>query len=53
MKFGIRRQSEWAPYMHHFWIMAMFACTLFILQFGKDIISNLYYLKTGKELIRK
>lgn len=52
LKFGTRRQSEWAPYMHHFWVMAIFACTLFILQFGRDIISNLYFLITGRPLMQ-
>ena len=53
LKFDIRRQSEWAPHMHHFWIMAIFACTLFILQFCRDVISNLYFLITGKPFLQE
>jgi len=53
LKFGTRRQSEWAPYMHHFWIMTISACTLFILQLGRDMVSNIYTLITGRELIEE
>lgn len=53
LKFETRRQSEWAPYMHHFWIMTIFACGLYILQLGREMVNNLYHLVTGKELIPK
>lgn len=53
LQFNTRRQSEWAPPMHHFWIMTIFACGLFILQLGKDIIANLFFLVTGSELTPK
>ncbi len=53
IKFGTRRQSEWAPLMHHFWIMTIFACCLFILQLGRDMINNVFYLVTGNQLIEE
>lgn len=53
LQFHTRRQSEWAPPMHHFWIMTIIASGLFILQLGKDIVTNLYYLVTGNELTPK
>lgn len=53
LKFGTRRQSEWAPPMHHFWIMTIFACGVYILQLGRDVVANLYNLFTDKELIPK
>ncbi len=53
IKFGTRRQSEWAPPMAHFWVMAIFASGLFILQLARDIIDNLFYLFTGEYLIKK
>lgn len=51
LKFGTRRQSEWAPLMSHFWVMTIFACSLFILQLGRDMIGNVFYLVTGKQLV--
>jgi TRAP-type C4-dicarboxylate transport system permease small subunit len=51
IKFGTRRQSEWAPLMSHYWIMVIFACTLFILQLGRDMIDNVFYLVTGNNLV--
>ncbi len=52
LKFDIRRQSEWAPLMFHFWIMTIVASSLFILQLGKDMICDLYVLVTGKKLLK-
>lgn len=51
LKYDIRRQSEWAPLMFHFWIMTIIASCLFILQMFKDMLANLYYLVTGRELL--
>lgn len=51
INFGTRRQSEWAPLMHHFWVMTIFACCLFILQLGRDMIENVFRLVTGKRLV--
>lgn len=53
INFGTRRQSEWAPLMHHFWLMTMFACSLFILQLARDMISNIFYLVTGEQLVEE
>ena len=52
LKFDIRRQSEWAPLMFHFWIMTIIAGSLFILQLGKDMISDLYVMIAGKPLLK-
>lgn len=53
LKFGTRRQSEWAPPMAHFWIMTIFASCLFSLQLGRDMVENVYYLATGKRLVAR
>lgn len=53
LKFGTRRQSEWAPYMHHFWIMIMLGCSLFIAQLVRDIIVDIFYICTGNDLLEK
>ncbi len=52
LKFDIRRQSEWAPLMFHFWIMTIIASVLFVLQLGKDMVADIYYLVTGHELMK-
>lgn len=51
LKFDIRRQSEWAPPMFHFWIMTIVASLLFILQLAKDMLADLYFLFSGKHLL--
>ena len=51
LQFGTRRESEWAPLMHHFWIMTIVAGSLFILQLGKDMLVDLFYLVTGRQLL--
>ncbi len=53
LEFDYRRQSEWAPPMHHFWVMMIIACCLFIAQLGKDIICDFYYLVTGTKLLKR
>jgi TRAP-type C4-dicarboxylate transport system permease small subunit len=53
IKFGTRRQSEWAPPMLHFWVMTIIACSIFILQLSRDIIDNLFYLIAGKPLVEQ
>lgn len=52
LQFGTRRQSEWAPLMHHFWVMTIIGSGLFILQLAKDMIANLYCLVTGQLLLK-
>lgn len=51
IEFNYRRQSEWAPQMHHFWVMMVVACGLLSLQLISDILLNGYFLITGKKLI--
>lgn len=46
-----RRMSEWAPPMHHFWVMLMVAASLIILQFSNDMMKDIYHLITGKDLL--
>jgi TRAP-type mannitol/chloroaromatic compound transport system permease small subunit len=53
LKFGTRRRSEWAPYMHHFWIMMIVGSTLFIAQLARDIIADIFYICTGNHLLKK
>ncbi|OPX55506.1 TRAP-type mannitol/chloroaromatic compound transport system, small permease component [Oceanospirillum multiglobuliferum] len=51
IEFNYRRQSEWAPHMHHFWVMMVVACGLLSLQLISDILLNAYFFVTGKKLI--
>ncbi len=51
IEFNYRRQSEWAPHMHHFWIMSMVASGLLAAQLSSDILADLYYLLSGKRLL--
>lgn len=53
LEYDYRRQSEWAPPMYHFWLMMIIACSLFIAQLGRDILSDLYYLVTGTTLLKR
>jgi TRAP-type C4-dicarboxylate transport system permease small subunit len=48
-----RRESEWAPPMFHFWIMMIVACSLYIAQLLRDIVVEIYFLSTSKELIEE
>lgn len=52
LEFDYRRQSEWAPPMFHFWMMLIIACGLFIAQFIRDLLADLYYLFTGTTLLK-
>lgn len=51
IEFNYRRQSEWAPSMAHFWVMMMIACGVFILQYCSDLLQNIYFLLTGRDLL--
>lgn len=51
IEFDYRRESEWAPPMYHFWVMSLIACGLFIAQLGRDILVDIYYIFTGKDLL--
>tara|TARA_R110001583_G_scaffold8803_4_gene41647 strand:- start:727 stop:1275 length:549 start_codon:yes stop_codon:yes gene_type:complete len=53
IEFDYRRESEWAPPMFHFWVMLMVACGLFVVQLGRDMLAELYYLFTGNALIEQ
>lgn len=51
IEFNYRRQSEWAPTMAHFWIMMMVACGSFILQYTSDLLQDIYFLFTERQLL--
>ncbi|AWX98984.1 C4-dicarboxylate ABC transporter permease [Marinomonas primoryensis] len=51
LEFNYRRQSEWAPQMHHYWVMMAVASILLALQLSSDWIEECYYLITGKNLL--
>ncbi|MFC3024569.1 TRAP transporter small permease subunit [Vibrio zhugei] len=46
-----RTQSEWAPPMHHFWLMVTVSAGLFLAQYSTELIGHLYALVCGKELL--
>lgn len=51
LQFNYRRMSEWAPPMHHFWMMLIVAASLIIMQFSSDMIKDIYHLITGTDLV--
>ncbi|MBU1295393.1 MAG: TRAP transporter small permease [Gammaproteobacteria bacterium] len=51
LEFNYRRQSEWAPHMHHYWLMMAIASVLLILQLSSDWIDSLHQAITGKPLL--
>ncbi|WP_370276914.1 TRAP transporter small permease subunit [Pontibacterium sp.] len=51
MQFNYRRMSEWAPPMHHFWMMLIVAASMLILQISNDMIKDIYHLVTGTDLL--
>ncbi|MDC0610627.1 TRAP transporter small permease [Vibrio sp.] len=53
LKYGYKTKSEWAPPMHHFWLMITVSAAIFIAQYTTDFICNVYYLLTGKELLEE
>lgn len=50
IEFDYRRQSEWAPPMYHFWVMMIIASGLFVVQLIRDMLSELYFLATDRQL---
>jgi len=50
LEFNYKTQSEWAPSMHHFWLMITVSAVIFILQYSTELISNLFFLIKGREL---
>jgi len=53
VNFNYRRMSEWAPPMHHFWLMLISAASLVLLQNSSDLIKDLFRLFTGNRLFPK
>ncbi|EPJ45251.1 MAG: tripartite ATP-independent periplasmic (trap) c4-dicarboxylate transporter subunit dctq [Osedax symbiont Rs2] len=53
IEFDYRRQSEWAPPMFHFWIMMTIASGLYVAQLSRDLISEIYFIFTGKTLLTR
>ncbi|MCB5162391.1 TRAP transporter small permease subunit [Marinomonas algarum] len=51
LEFNYRRQSEWAPQTHHYWLMITVACVLLILQLSSDWINSFHQAITGKPLL--
>lgn len=51
IEFNYRRQSEWAPHMHHFWVMICIASVLLIAQLSSDWLDDAVHLVTGKRLL--
>ncbi|MCP8687185.1 TRAP transporter small permease subunit [Marinobacterium sedimentorum] len=51
IEFKYRRMSEWAPNMHHFWLMLVISAVLMILQLFSDMIRDAYHLLAGKDLL--
>jgi len=53
IKFNYRRQSEWAPSMHHFWVMMITAGGLMAAQLSSQWLEDIYALITGRDLIER
>ena len=51
VEFHYKTQSEWAPPMHHFWLMITVSASIFLAQYSTELICNLFFLISGKELI--
>lgn len=51
IEFNYRRQSEWAPQMHHFWVMISIACALFAAQLSCDWLDDAVHLMTGNRVL--
>lgn len=50
LEFHYKTQSEWAPSMHHFWLMITIAASIFILQYSTEFICNLFHLIAQRDL---
>jgi TRAP-type C4-dicarboxylate transport system permease small subunit len=53
LKFTYRTPSEWAPEVYHFWLMMTVSAVIFIAEYSAELIENIYYLFTRKELSSK
>lgn len=51
VELNYRTQSEWAPSVHHFWLMITVSSVIFIAQYSADLICNIFYLLTSRELL--
>ncbi|ADZ89335.1 TRAP transporter small permease subunit [Marinomonas mediterranea] len=51
IEYNYRRQSEWAPHMHHYWVMMAVASVMLILQFSSDWMRDAYHVCTGTTLL--
>lgn len=51
VEFNYRRQSEWAPNVHHFWLMMTISGIIFIAEYTVQFIVAVYYIFTRKELL--
>ena len=50
LEFNYKTQSEWAPAMHHFWLMITVSAIIFIAEYSTELIANLFFLIKGREL---
>jgi len=53
VRLNYRTQSEWAPSVHHFWLMITVSAVIFIAEYSAQFIDNLFYLFTGRELVQQ
>lgn len=53
VRLNYRTQSEWAPAVHHFWLMITVAAGIFIAEYSAQCIGHVFYLITGRELVQK
>ncbi|MGF1697100.1 TRAP transporter small permease [Vibrio lamellibrachiae] len=51
LEYGFKRQSEWAPSVHHFWLMITVASVIFIAEYSVQFINHCFALITGRELL--
>ncbi|WP_428776113.1 TRAP transporter small permease subunit [Vibrio sp.] len=51
VQYGYKRQSEWAPSVHHFWLMICVSGVIFIAEYTTQLISHTFWLITKRELI--
>ncbi|PJC85600.1 TRAP transporter small permease [Vibrio sp. HA2012] len=51
LKLNYRTQSEWAPAVHHFWLMITVSAAIFVAEYSVQFIDNLFYLLTGRMLV--
>jgi TRAP-type C4-dicarboxylate transport system permease small subunit len=52
VEYGYKRQSEWAPSVHHFWLMITVSSIVFVAEYSVQFICAVYWLVTRKELVQ-